>query len=261
MTSPRPVAPTLRCAARPVALHRPRDTWVDLAWTSLLALGCFTVGCASPIHERPVSTPKARSSAGADAAWTVEPTLSGTRAFEPTGGDAQVRPVAFSSEGNPEHVRVPAGRRGDAPDSSDASNWSTLGDPIAAVHAGAGTDAQDEHLATASIKEDMAKHGVSVDIKMSQFYQDVVSGGADSGANGRYTFKTDTWINIDAEKALGSWPGLALSAHVETRDGKDTLADAGTLTTPNSAVMFPLPGDYDGTQVSNLLVSQMLFDG
>jgi carbohydrate-selective porin OprB len=48
---------------------------------------------------------------------------------------------------------------------------------------------------------------------------------------------------------------------VQTRDGNDVLADAGTTTLPNAALLYPEPGDYDGTDVTNFTITQMLFDG
>ena len=74
----------------------------------------------------------------------------------------------------------------------------------------------------------LAYHGIGVDIRLSQFYQDVTSGGVDSDASGRWGHKLDTIVNIDVEKLFGTGKDWYISMHVETRDGKDVLADAGT---------------------------------
>jgi porin len=111
------------------------------------------------------------------------------------------------------------------------------------------------------LRSDLGKHGIGIDLRLSQFYQDVTSGGANSGNSAKYGVKLDTFVNIDAQKLFGSWPGLYIAAHVETRDGKDVLADAGTAIIPNSSLLYPLPGDYNGTKLTSFMVSQTLFDG
>jgi porin len=107
----------------------------------------------------------------------------------------------------------------------------------------------------------LAKHGVGVDVRLSQFYQDVTSGGADPDASGRYGKKLDTYVNIDVEKLLGTGKDWYISMHVETRHGKDVLADAGTATLPNAPLLYPEPGDYSGTDVTSFFVTKVLFDG
>ena len=111
------------------------------------------------------------------------------------------------------------------------------------------------------LRTDLGKHGIGIDLRFSQFYQDVTSGGADSGNNGAYGVKLDSFVNIDAQKLFGSWEGLSVSMHVETRAGDDVLGDAGAFVLPNSSLLYPLPGDYSGTQVTGLFVNQALFDG
>ncbi len=108
------------------------------------------------------------------------------------------------------------------------------------------------------LRTDLSKRGLDIELRLSQFYQEVTSGGVNS--NGEYGVKLDTWVNIDAQKLFGSWPGLYISAHIESRDGNDVLADTGSFVLPNAALMFPLPGNYDGTKVTGFMVTQMLFD-
>ena len=107
----------------------------------------------------------------------------------------------------------------------------------------------------------LAEHGIGVDVRLSQFYQDVTSGGADSDASGRYGVKLDTFVNVDAEKLFGSGKGLFITMHVETRGGKDVLADAGVATVPNTPMLYPASGDYHKTDVTSFLVTQVMFDG
>ena len=110
-------------------------------------------------------------------------------------------------------------------------------------------------------RTELGKLGVDIEASLSQFYQDVTSGGVNPGGGGEYGLKFDTWVNIDAHKLFNTWEGLSIAVHVETRDGNDVLGDAGAFTLPNTALLYPLPGDYDGTQVTSFMVSQTLFGG
>jgi porin len=120
-----------------------------------------------------------------------------------------------------------------------------------------------EHMldgAFGGLRSYLGQHGVDLDFRLSQFYQGNVSGGADSG-EGEYGVMLDSWINADAEKSLGLWPGLSISAHVQTRGGNDIGAEAGPFVMPNASLLYPLPGNYHGTDITNFVVSQELFDG
>jgi len=112
------------------------------------------------------------------------------------------------------------------------------------------------------LRSDLSKHGLDIEMRNSHYYQKVTSGGVDSSdADAEYGIKLDTFINIDAQKLFGSWEGLYISTHIESRDGNDVLADAGTFSLPNANLMYPEPGNYDGTNVTSMFVTQMLFDG
>jgi porin len=110
------------------------------------------------------------------------------------------------------------------------------------------------------LRSDMERHGLEIDMKLSQFYQEVTSGGVDSSNGGEYGVLLDTWFNVDMNKLFGTWEGLHLTAHVQSRDGSDVSADAGGLLLSNAALLYPLPGDYDGTNVTTFFFTQMLFD-
>jgi porin len=108
------------------------------------------------------------------------------------------------------------------------------------------------------LRSDLADHGVDLKLRLSQYFQGVTSGGVDT--NSEYGGTVDYIVNVDGHK-LGLWEGLGFNLHATTRFGKDILADAGTFVLPNAGLMYPLPGDYHGTDITGLLVSQMLFDG
>ena len=43
--------------------------------------------------------------------------------------------------------------------------------------------------------------------------------------------------------------------------GEDISSAAGSLTIPNTGMLYPLPGDYHGTNITGLMATQALFDG
>jgi len=110
------------------------------------------------------------------------------------------------------------------------------------------------------LRNDLAEFGVGIDLRLSQYYQNVASGGVNQ--NGEYGGTMDYRLNADAHK-LGLWDGLAFNVHARTRFGQDVNADAGALALQNAGMLMPLPGDYHGTDVTGLTFSQTfaLFEG
>jgi porin len=108
------------------------------------------------------------------------------------------------------------------------------------------------------LRSTLSDHGVEMNLRFSQFYQDVTSGGVNQ--NDAYGWKGDAVFDVDMHKALGTWEGLGFNMHVESRGGKDVLADVGPLVLNNGPLLFPAPGDYSGTDITGMTVSQMLFD-
>ena len=106
---------------------------------------------------------------------------------------------------------------------------------------------------------DLAEHGVNFDLRLSQVYQGVTSGGVDT--NGEYGGKVDYRLDVDGHKLFGLWEGLFASLHAETRFGSDISANAGGFALPNAALLYPLPGDYHGTNINGLTLAQALFGG
>lgn len=104
----------------------------------------------------------------------------------------------------------------------------------------------------------LAEKGFYFEFRQSNFYQGVASGGVSTG--GAYTGLMDYIVNVDAHK-LGLWEGLAFNVHATTRWGHDILANAGGLTLPNTATLYPLPGDYHGTNITGIMAVQTLFKG
>jgi porin len=106
------------------------------------------------------------------------------------------------------------------------------------------------------LRTDLTKHGIDIDLRLSQYGQWVTSGGVDQ--SGQYGGTMDYRVNADGKKLLGSWDGLSLNMHARTRFGEDVNADAGDLVIQNTGLMMPAPADYHNTDVTGLVVSQYL---
>ncbi len=104
------------------------------------------------------------------------------------------------------------------------------------------------------LRSDLAKLGINLDIRLSQYYQGITSGGVNT--NDAYGGKFDYYLNVDGGK-LGLWEGLSMSMHAETQFGNSILGDAGAFAFPNTAMLYPLP-DYRGTAITGLLLEQQV---
>jgi len=101
---------------------------------------------------------------------------------------------------------------------------------------------------------DLHDHGLDVDLRLSQYYQNVASGGVNE--NGEYGGTMDYRVNLDGKKVFGLWEGLSFNMHARTRFGDDILADAGGMTLPNTGMLMPLPGNYHNTDITGLTGNQ-----
>jgi len=104
------------------------------------------------------------------------------------------------------------------------------------------------------LRTDLAEHGVNLDLRLTQYFQGVTSGGVNT--NGAYGGKFDYLLNLDGQK-LGLWEGLFAIMHAETQFGNSILGDAGAFAFPNTSMLYPLP-DYRGTAITGLLLEQAL---
>jgi porin len=109
------------------------------------------------------------------------------------------------------------------------------------------------------LRTDLHDRGVDIQVRLSQYGQWVTSGGVDT--NGEYGGRADYRLNVNLTKLVGAWEGLSVNLHAMSRFGNDISADAGAFALPNAGLIMPLPGDYEGTQVTGLTVTQSLFDG
>ena len=104
----------------------------------------------------------------------------------------------------------------------------------------------------------LAPHGITTNVILGQYYQGVTSGGNEQ--TDAYGGKVDYYTTFDGEK-LGLHKGFSIGMHTETRFGHDITSAAGGLTLPNAPLLYPLPGAYQGTNITGLTVNQSLFDG
>jgi porin len=109
------------------------------------------------------------------------------------------------------------------------------------------------------LRTDLHDRGIDLQLRLSQYGQWVTAGGVDT--NGEYGGRGDYRLNVDLTKLVGAWDGLSVNVHAMTRFGDDIGADAGAFVIPNTVLLMPLPGDYEGSQVTGLTVTQQLFDG
>jgi porin len=104
------------------------------------------------------------------------------------------------------------------------------------------------------LRSDLSKHGIDIDLRLSQYGQRVSNGGREK--NGEWGGTMDYRLNLDGKKLFGSWDGFSIQMHARTRWGNDILADAGGLTLPNTGLLMPLPGDYSDTDLTGLTINQ-----
>jgi porin len=107
-------------------------------------------------------------------------------------------------------------------------------------------------------KSSLAEHGIITDIIFGNYYQGVASGGNEQ--TDAYGGKLDYYVTLQGEK-FGLNKGFNVSMHAETRFGEDITSAAGGLTLPNAAMLWPLPGNYNGTNITGLTFTQSLLDG
>jgi porin len=104
------------------------------------------------------------------------------------------------------------------------------------------------------LRTQLHDHGIDVGLRLSQYGQGVASGGVDQ--NGEYGGTMDYRINADLKKLFGLWDGLSVSMHARTRFGQDVSADAGAFALENAGLIMQLPGTYNGTDITGLLLNQ-----
>ena len=106
-------------------------------------------------------------------------------------------------------------------------------------------------------KSALAEKGIITDFMLGQYWQGVTSGGNQQGDF--YGGKVDMYATI-LGPTLGLNKSFALVVHAETRFGEDVSGAAGSLTTPNGPMLWPLPGDYHGTNITGLSFVQNVHD-
>jgi porin len=103
-------------------------------------------------------------------------------------------------------------------------------------------------------RTNLQEHGIDPQFRLSQFGQWVADGGVET--DGGYAGTMDYRINADLKKLFGLWDGLTVAMHARSRWGQDVNQAAGAFALPNAGPIMPLPGNYTGTDVTGLTVSQ-----
>jgi porin len=104
------------------------------------------------------------------------------------------------------------------------------------------------------VRPSLAEHGVELDLSTTQFYQGIVHGGLEEAF--QYGGRNDYFLKIDGAKA-GLGEGLLINLHGETRYGEATNSIAGAISVPNTALLFPVPGETI-TALTNVTFTQFL---
>ena len=166
-----------------------------------------------------------------------------------------VTSVCAAEQGNAESELAPqAEAKSEAESKSEAAGSLTVGEYIKEVWT------RDKLTGDwRGLRTDLHDHGIDFGLTLSQFYQAVASGGVDK--NGEYGGVVDYRLNVDGKKLFGLWEGVSLQLHAATRFGEDVSGDAGAFALANTAMLYPLPGDYHDTKISALTITQSLFDG
>jgi porin len=105
------------------------------------------------------------------------------------------------------------------------------------------------------LRTDLHDHGIDIGLRQSHYGQWVSSGGVRK--NGEYGATIDYRAHIDGKKLFGTWEGLSIDIHARTRYGQDVNADAGDLVLQNTGLLMPGTGNYHGTDVTGLTLTQM----
>jgi porin len=106
------------------------------------------------------------------------------------------------------------------------------------------------------LRPELARYGISLDLRLSQYYQAITSGGVNT--NDAYGDKLDYFLTVDAEK-LGLPKGLSMAMHAESQFGNSINGDAGAFALPNTQMLYPKSG-YRGTAITGLLFEQAMGD-
>ena len=85
-------------------------------------------------------------------------------------------------------------------------------------------------------RDELAAHGISINVDTYQFYQGVAAGGVHDV--GEYAGRNDYFINVDGEKA-GLWKGFFITLHGETRYGDTVNLDTGAILPVNMPEVTP----------------------
>jgi porin len=104
------------------------------------------------------------------------------------------------------------------------------------------------------LRTDLTDKGVVLDVTLSGYGQRVASGGRNVNSESGGT--VDYRLAVDTHKLFGTWEGFSLNAHARTRGGNDVSADAGGMVLQNTGMLEQEPGDYSGTDVTSLYMSQ-----
>jgi porin len=104
------------------------------------------------------------------------------------------------------------------------------------------------------VRDELAQHGIWLDVDLVQVLQGVGSGGRDTGVE--YGGHVDYRLHVDFQR-LGLWPGGFLTLFAESQYGNSVNQKAGASIPVNTAAVFP-ELDENSTTLSSVVFTQFL---
>lgn len=102
----------------------------------------------------------------------------------------------------------------------------------------------------------LKEHGITIEPRLTQFYQGVSSGDDDYST--RYGSKFDVLFNADLNK-FGMWKGFSITTHSEYNFGHSLNSRGGTIAPINAALYFP-EKDGNSFDISSFYLGQVFGD-
>ena len=105
------------------------------------------------------------------------------------------------------------------------------------------------------LRTELAEMGITFNIDLTQIFQGNARGGKDTNNGVAYSGSTDYEIKFDFQR-MGLWPGAFLRVKGETQFGHSINSKVGSIMSPNSDALFPVPDDSGITTLTDVEFTQ-----
>ncbi len=110
------------------------------------------------------------------------------------------------------------------------------------------------------LRDDLAAHGISLDVGVTQILQGNAHGGVSTRNGIRYSGSTDYTLTLDTAK-MGLWKGGTILLHAESKWGNGIQSKVGSLMPVNLDAFKPAYGEECITTLSEWIYFQALMEG